>query len=361
MKGLADAIHGMGLKFGIYSSPGPTTCAVCEGSYKHEAQDIQTYSQWGVDYVKYDWCGYGHVVQYITQQKYAELLPDDQRAEYLALITTTQEIEKIGKAKQTVEQAAILKEANLKINAIVAKMDSAKRKEIDVDAPKVPYRYFGELLKKADRDMVYSLCQYGASNVWVWGADVGGQLWRTTGDINANWGSMSTIGFRQNNLAKWAGPGHWNDPDMLELGNGSLTPDENYTHMTLWCILAAPLLIGCDMTKMNEFALSLHTNDEVLAIDQDILGKQGSQVKVDKTNEVWMKPLADGTQAVAFFNRGEQEAEVGITWAELKLEGEQAVRDLWRQKDLKRMASGYSVKVAAHGAELYRVGTPKAK
>ncbi|MGD0896979.1 MAG: putative Ig domain-containing protein [Thermoguttaceae bacterium] len=357
MKGLSDAIHGMGLKFGIYSSPGPKTCAGFEASFEHEDQDAQTYAQWGVDYVKYDWCSYGGVAGLRTMQKYIELLPD-QAGELKKLGNEKSDIEKLGKRK-TPEQQAKLKELNQKLNVILAKLDPDKKKQIDADVPKAPYRLFGESLKKVDRDIVYSLCQYGGANVWAWGPEVGGNCWRTTGDIGASWGSVSGIGFRQNDLAKWAGPGHWNDPDMLEVGNGNLTPDENYTHMTLWCMLAAPLLIGCDMTKMDEFVLSLHSNDEVLSVDQDALGKQGYRVKQDGATEAWMKPLADGTLAVALFNRGDKEADVSVAWTELKLEGEQAVRDLWRQKDLDRKAKELSAKVARHGAELFRVGTPK--
>jgi alpha-galactosidase len=357
MKGLSDAIHGMGLKFGIYSSPGPRTCAGYEGSFDHEDQDAKTYAEWGVDYVKYDWCSYGSVSGLRTLQKCIELLPD-RAGELTALGKEMLEIDKLGR-KRTPEQEAKRKELNQKIAGILEKIDPNQKKQIDADVPVAPYRLFGKSLKKVDRDIVYSLCQYGGAKVWEWGPAVGGNCWRTTGDIGASWGSLSGIGFRQNALAKWAGPGHWNDPDMLEVGSGTLTPDENYTHMTLWCMLAAPLLIGCDMTKMDEFVLSLHSNDEVLSVNQDALGKQGYRVKQDGANEVWLKPMADGVLAVALFNRGDKEAEVSIAWADLKLEGEQPIRDLWRQKNLSGNAKGLSAKVAPHGAELFRVGAPK--
>jgi alpha-galactosidase len=147
---------------------------------------------------------------------------------------------------------------------------------------------------------------------------------------------------------------------MLEIGNGSLTPDELYAHMTLWCMLAAPLLIGCDMTKMDDLVVSLFSNDEVLAVDQDPLGKQGYRLKQDGTSEVWIKPLADGTTAVAFFNRGEQPAKIAVTWEALKRPANQAVRDLWRQRKLGKQPTECAATVAPHGAELFRVGTPRA-
>jgi alpha-galactosidase len=146
---------------------------------------------------------------------------------------------------------------------------------------------------------------------------------------------------------------------MLEAGNGNLTPDENYTHMTLWCMLSAPLLIGCDMPKMSPFIVSLFSNDEVLAVNQDALGRQGWRARQDGQTEVWMKPLAGGSLAVAFFNRGDSPADVSVQWADLKLTGPQAVRDLWRQKDAGVQQAGYSAHVAPHGAELFKVQPEK--
>ena len=146
---------------------------------------------------------------------------------------------------------------------------------------------------------------------------------------------------------------------MLEIGNGDLTPDENYTHMTLWCMLASPLLIGCDMPKMTPFTVSLFSNDEVLAVNQDSFGQQGHRLKQDGKTEVWVKPLDDGTQAVAFFNRGDAAADVAVSWSDLGLQGKQPVRDLWRQKDVGPVDGHYSVNVAKHGAELFKIGTPK--
>jgi alpha-galactosidase len=226
---------------------------------------------------------------------------------------------------------------------------------IEVQIDKAPYVKMRASLDKVNRDIVFSFCQYGMGKVWEWGAQTGGNLWRTTGDISDNWPSIETHGFNQNGLEQWAGPGHWNDPDMLEIGNGNLTPDENFTHMTLWCMLSAPLLIGCDMPKMSPFIVSLFSNDEVLAVNQDALGKQGWRALQDGKTEVWMKPLAGGALAVAFFNRGDSPADVSVQWSDLKLTGPQTLRDLWRQKDIGTQATGYTINVAPHGAELFKV------
>ena len=212
MKALCDYVHGKGLKIGIYSSPGPLTCAGYTASYQHEDQDARRYAEWGFDYLKYDWCSYGRVIR--TNRPTREQMMN-------------------------------------------------------------PYRVMRASLDKVDRDIVYSLCQYGMGKVWEWGGEVGGNCWRTTGDITDTWQSMTGIGFSQAGHEKHAGPGHWNDPDMLVVGQVGwghlhptrLTPDEQYTHISLWCLLSAPLLIGCDMTKMDDLTLGLLTNDEVLEVD----------------------------------------------------------------------------------------------
>jgi alpha-galactosidase len=253
--------------------------------------------------------------------------------------------------------AARIKEIAARLGALHAdaqKLQPDQAAAIEVGIDKAPYLKMRASLDKVDRDIVFSFCQYGMGKVWQWGAQTGGNLWRTTGDINDNWKSVEDHGFNQNGLEQWAGPGHWNDPDMLEIGNGNLTPDENYTHMTLWCMLSAPLLIGCDMPKMSPFIISLFSNDEVLAVNQDALGKQGWRARQDGRTEVWMKPLADGGTAVAFFNRGDSAADVSVQWSDLKLSGPQSIRDLWRQKDIGVQDSGYTVNVAPHGAELFK-------
>ncbi len=248
MKALADYVHNKGLKLGIYSSPGPKTCAGFEASWKHEQQDADSYAKWGVDYLKYDWCSYG------------QMAPNPDRA-------------------------ALMK----------------------------PYQVMRRALDRCHRDIVFSLCQYGMGDVWKWGAEVGGNCWRTTGDITDDWGSMSGIGFGQAGHAPYAGPGHWNDPDMLVVGKVGwgpslhqtrLKPWEQVTHITLWSLLAAPLLIGCDMSQMNDLTLALLTNSEVIDVNQDPLGKQARRVAQVGQTEVWARPLFDGTTAVGLLNRG---------------------------------------------------------
>jgi alpha-galactosidase len=219
-----------------------------------------------------------------------------------------------------------------------------------------------EALLASGRDIVYSLSNkapFAGRTDYACLAN----LWRTTGDIKDNWKSMSGIGFQQEKWATSAGPGHWNDPDMLVVGivgwgkprTTQLTPDEQYTHITLWCLLSAPLLIGCDLTRLDDFTLGLLTNDEVLAVDQDSLGRQATRVAQSGGQEVWAKPLADGAWAVGLFNRDDQPAEVALDLAELKLSGSQSVRDLWRQKDLPAVAR-LAAKIPPHAAELFKVG-----
>src|SRR2546423_548546 len=267
MKALADYIHSKGLRLGIYSSPGPNTCAGYEGSYGHEEQDARTYAAWGIDYLKYDWCG-------------------------------------------------------------------ARNLYSDEEMPAV-YQRMGDALRKVKRPIVYSLCQYGRLDVWKWGAEVGGNLWRTTGDIRDTWDSMSRIGFGQNELARWAQPGHCNDPVMLEIGNGGMSDNEYRTHMSLWSILAAPLLAGNDLRSMTPAIHDILTNREVIAIDQDPDGKQARRVwasddSVTIRQEIWTRPLARGAYAVAAFNRGLDSARVTIDFAKLGIDTRRKpVRDLW--------------------------------
>jgi len=302
MKALTDYIHAKGLKAGLYSSPGPLTCAGFTGSYKFEDNDARRWAEWGFDYIKYDWCSYGGIAK---GNSLAEL--------------------------------------------------------------KKPYEVLRASLDKVDRDIVYSLCQYGMGNVWEWGASVGGNCWRTTGDISDSWGSMAGIGFAQAGHEKFAGPGHWNDPDMLvvgRLGWGSLrptrlTPNEQYTHISLWCLLCSPLLIGCDMAQLDDFTLNLLTNDEVLEVSQDALGKQAGRVAKDGELEVWAKDMSDGSMAVGLFNRGEMEAKVTARFSALGLSGKQTVRDLWRQKDIGDFETEVSADVPRHGVVLVRMRAAK--
>lgn len=299
MKGLADYVHSLGLKVGLYSSPGPTTCAGFTASYQHELQDAQTYADWGYDYLKYDWCSYGG-------------------------IATGEGLDRLEK----------------------------------------PYVTMGKALGMVNRDIVYSLCQYGMGDVWKWGTSVDGNCWRTTGDINDSWGSLYGIYSSQNGHEKYITPGHWNDPDMLVVGQvgwgnphpSHLTPNEQILHISMWCMLASPLLIGCDMSKLDPFTLALLTNDEALDINQDPLGKPAGRVATDGSGEVWSRPLFDGTTAVGLLNNGTEPITVTAKWADLGLKGRQPVRDLWLHKDVGSVDRAYAVTVPAHGAVMLKIG-----
>ncbi|HQF13753.1 MAG TPA: NPCBM/NEW2 domain-containing protein [Thermogutta sp.] len=310
MKALTDYIHSKGLKAGIYISPGPLTCAGYVGSYQHEEIDAKKFAEWGFDFLKYDWCSYGRVVQAKTREDFMK-----------------------------------------------------------------PYRLMGDILKRLDRDIVYNLCQYGMDSVWEWGAEVGGNCWRTTGDLGLAGGSLNRgiyqVGLKIAKLWEYARPGHWNDPDYLLIGwvgdarvTGEgrptpLTPNEQYSHMSMWCLMAAPLIFSGDMTRLDDFTLNILCNREVIAVDQDILGQQARIVRQTATELVLAKPLVDGSVAVGLFNLGEFPQKMTITWQELNRQGPQRVRDLWRQKDLGISQDGYTSTVGRHGVTLIRVTTAK--
>ena len=229
-----------------------------------------------------------------------------------------------------------------------------------------PYALMRAALDQSSRDILYSMCQYGDEDVWTWGKTVGGNCWRTTGDIQDTWNSMANIGFSQDGHEKYAAPGHWNDPDMLVVGvvgwgnthPSRLTPTEQQTHITLWSLLSAPLLTGCDLAKLDPFTIALLTNDEVLSINQDPLGKPAGRKAKQAANEVWARPLSDGTIAVGLFNRGSNAAEVTARWDEIGVQGKQPVRDLWQQKDLGEFDGSFATMVPRHGSVLIKVGKP---
>ena len=298
MKSLTSYIHSFGLKAGIYISPGPLTCQCYEGSYAHELKDAKTFADWGFDYLKYDWCGYSN----------------------------------ISDGKTVMEARA-------------------------------PYQLMGKALQEANRDIVYSICQYGRQEVWKWGSEVGGNCWRTTGDIRDNWESIARIGFGQAGLESFAGPGHWNDPDMLVVGYVGwsknlrptyLSPNEQYTHITLWSMLSAPLLIGCDLTRLDDFTFGLLSNAEVIAVNQDQLGKQASRVLKEGNIQVWTKPLFDGSLAVAVFNLGEEPLNYLLSLESLGLNGKCTLRDLWKQQSFAGDKS-VSLAINRHGAKMFKI------
>jgi alpha-galactosidase len=220
---------------------------------------------------------------------------------------------------------------------------------------KAAYTKMDDALQKTGRPIVLSLCQYGWHKVWEWGPSVGGNLWRTTGDISDDYRAMASIGFDQNGLEKFAGPGHWNDPDMLEVGNGGMNEDEYRTHMSLWAILAAPLIAGNDLTQMTPYTVAMLTNPEVISVDQDPLGKQGFRIAQEGPLEIWMKPMADGSKVVGLFNRQRTSEQMTVKFSALGVRKSTRVRDLWLRKDLGTFEDAFSTYVPSHGVVLTRL------
>ncbi len=300
MKALAAYVHSRGLKLGIYSSPGPKTCAGYEGSYGHEQQDADLYASWGVDFLKYDLCSFSR---------------------------------NIGKAAPGDEQ-----KQNEMMRAAYVKMHEA--------------------LLKTGRPIVYSLCQYGDDAVWQWGAQVGGNMWRTTGDINPNFDRISLIGRKQAGLSKYSGPGHWNDPDMLEVGNGKLSLDENRSHMGMWAMLAAPLLAGNNLSMLTPETNAILTNREIIAIDQDPLGREATRIFAEEPVEIWARPLANGDVALAVFNFGGDVTFLRGIRMHLREAGAAngwKARDVWARKDLGRINDKHKFTLPGHGSLVLRL------
>jgi len=220
--------------------------------------------------------------------------------------------------------------------------------------PEVQYAKFRDALANSGRPIVFSICNWGVKTPWRWGPATG-NLWRTTGDINDTYDRMSLIGFGQNGLEKFAGPGHWNDPDMLEVGNGGMKRDEYRTHMALWALLAAPLLAGNDLRNMSAETKELLLNSEVLAVDQDAKGVQGHRVWEEGPLEIWVKPLADGSHAVGLFNRSESATKMTLDFKSIGAPASAKLRDLLDHKDLGTAQNSYSAEVPTHGVVLVKV------
>ncbi len=232
-----------------------------------------------------------------------------------------------------------------------AKVDWCYSEGLD---PEVQYAKFRDALAQAGRPIVFSICNWGVQAPWRWGPRTG-NLWRTTGDISDKYDSMSLIGFSQNGLEKFSGPGHWNDPDMLEVGNGGMDRDEYRTHMALWALLAAPLLAGNDLRSMSAETKEMLTNREVLAVDQDSKGVQGHRIWEEGPLEIWAKPLADQSQAVGLFNRSEAALKMTLDFKAIGFSGPAKVRDLWEHKDIGTVQDSYTVEVPKHGVVLVKV------
>ena len=310
MKGLTDYIHSLGLKAGLYSSPGPLTCGRCEGSYGHELQDAESWAEWGFDYVKYDWCTYGDIFK-----KETEGLSEEER----------------------------------------------------IKAYAKPYRLMNECLKKQKRDILYSFCQYGMGHAELWARESGANCWRSFGDLKDAWHWMELalegrIG--ADNYWKYNGPGCWADPDMMIVGQqfsfGSdhptyLTPNEQYTHVSLWAMVGSPLLIGCDLTTLDDFTKNLLMNDEVIAVSQDRLGKTARRIRHTDAESVWTRPLSKGFTAVALVNRSPFARGIKLPLEELGLHGECWVKDLWRQKCEGKHSGFYVAEVPAHATKFVKM------
>jgi alpha-galactosidase len=304
MKALADYVHSKGLKIGIYSGPGTKTCGGFAASLGHEEQDAKMYADWGIDYLKYDLCSF--IPDVMEKQE-----PHDKAAQMRLMIAA--------------------------------------------------YTKMGKALKATGRPIVFSLCQYGWDAPWEWAPALGGNSWRTTGDISADWDRIYAILSQQDGLAKYAGPGHWNDPDMLEVGNGKLTLRENRSHFSMWAILAAPLLAGNDLPKMKPEIKAILTNRDVIAINQDSLGKQGTRAYSDGEVEVWTRQLSGGALAVAVLAAGDNRFSTHpfhLDLARLGLHGPQEGKDLWTGKAI-TLTDQMPIEIASHDTLLVRIEAPK--
>ena len=307
IKGMVDYIHNKGLKAGLYTGPGPWTCAGYVASYEHERIDAEKFAEWGFDFLKHDWCSY-----------------------------------------------------------------SAVAGGTDLEHMKRPYQLMGEILKSLDRDILLNLCQYGMGDVWTWGGEVGGHCWRTTGDLGLEQGGLLPgfyhIGLSNARHYEYAKPGQWNDPDYIligRIGNAhhhdeppkptTLTPSEQYSYMSMWCLMAAPLFYSGDMRYLDEFTLNVLCNAEVIDVDQDPLGIQARPLVQDDETLILAKPMADGSLAVGLFNLAELSREMSVDWSLLGLSGKRVVRDLWRQKDLGTYDGRFTTAVTRHGVALIRL------
>ena len=293
---LADYVHARGLKLGIYATPGSHTCANLSGTYPghlgslgHEEQDARTFAAWGVDYLKYDWCG----------------------------------------------------------------ADKDGLTEIPA------FTQMSAALRATGRPVVYSLSEYGQGKPWLWGGSAGANLWRTTPDIVDLWGRVPAILVKQVPITGYARPGAWNDPDMLEVGNGGMTDDEYRTHFSMWAVLNAPLLAGNDVRSMTDATKAILLNREVIAVDQDWGGTAGFRLRDDGTAEVWEKPMSDGSVVAALLNLGEQPADIAVTAAELGLPAASTyrARDLWAHAD-RTIGAAIQANVPRHALVMYRIDAP---
>ena len=317
MRALTDYIHARGLKAGIYTSPGPLTCGGFCGAYKHEEQDAKQFAEWGFDFLKYDWCSYTPIAE--------------------------------GK------------------DPSAGNIPTCTKGAPNLQAYQYPYRLMGGILKKLPRDVVFNLCQYGMGDVWEWGAEIGGHSWRTGDDLGAELNRIFPVALKNATHGKWSKPGAWNDPDYIQIGyvgdarGGSmpkpcpLTPTEQYSFMSLWCLMAAPLFYSGDMSQLDAFTLNVLCNPEVIEVDQDPLGECAQVVKLTDDTFLMVKRMEDGSKVVGLCNRGETKEVITAKWNDLGVTGKHIVRDLWRQKNLGKFTDQFKATVPRHGVVLVRV------
>ena len=297
MKALADYVHSKGLKFGIYSSPGAKTCGGYAGSLGHEEQDAKMYAAWGVDFLKYDLCSFQD-----NMRAERDAHPEDPMSEYKLMIAS--------------------------------------------------YKKMGDALRATGRPIVYSLCQYGLDEPWKFGPAVGASMWRTTDDINDTFQRMMNIAYAQVGLGRYTAPGRWNDPDMLEVGNGGMSTDEYKVHMSLWAVLGAPLLAGNDLGKMSAADKAILTDREVIGIDQDALGKGGDRLRQIGDVSVWERPLSGGRSAVAIVNASWGSRDVPIDLATIGFPNGAKARDIWSTKGLGHLHGVLNQHLSGHSVRL---------
>ena len=303
MYAMTDYIHSLGLKAGIYTTAGPLTCTRFAGSYQHEKQDVEQIAAWGFDFLKHDWCSYSEII-----------------------------------------------------------------KEYTLPEMKKPYLLMGDIIRKADRDIVFNICQGPMAEVWKWGQqEAYAQSWRTAGDLGNELTNYHNVACRNAALKDYSHPGSWNDPDYLMVGKINprsypaekrecpLTPNEQYSYMSLWCLMASPLFLSCDLSELDDFTINLICNAEVIEIDQDQLGKEGYPVITKNESEIWKKDLYDGSIAIGMFNLAEFPQKVTLNLKDIDLKGQYKMRDLWRQKDIGTIKNSYTTEIPRHGVTLLRL------
>jgi alpha-galactosidase len=315
MKDMTDYIHSRGLKAGLYTSPGPQTCAGFAGSYMHEEQDARQFADWGFDFLKYDWCSYGRI-------------------------------------------------ANEKSSSAIIQNG---RKVLQLEDYKLPYVLMGDILKKQQRDIVFNLCQYGMGDVWKWGGEIGGHCWRTAGDLGFELDRIFDVALKNCEYREYSKPGEWNDPDYIQIGwigdankMGHSVPTPmsanlQYSYMSLWCLMASPLIYSGDMTKLDPFTLNVLCNPEIIEVDQDPLGECGKVIKLTEEQFLLVKNLYDGSKAVGLFNRGKSPANICVDFVRISLRGKLMVRDLWRQKDIGRFNKTITRQVPGQGVVMLKL------